>query len=267
MGRFSRFRCAAMLAGACLATACASLEARHDWWAVRASGSGAQLQLESLSHVNHGKPPRTAPVEPRLLREVSRGNVSIAVRHDGAIAETWSGSAWKLGRELDKALGWLQRIAGPGGARIVVTLVDDGASFDMARSHPARPPVVDLYVATDADATSQSAVVGRARATALHEMVHALAAARGSARTNRFAEEYRASLVQSCYLLDTLRPDDVLALQLAARHAPTDNYAISQSRAAAGAVIRELRTVAHVDIVRPEDATALTALRARCRRA
>ena len=256
-----------MLAAACLATACASLEARHDWWAVRASGSGEQRQLESLSHVNHGEPPRTAPVEPRLLREVGRGNVSIAVHHDGAIADAWSGSAWKLGRELDKALDWLQRIAGPDGARIVVTLVDDAAGFDMVRSHAPRPPVVDLYVAADADASSQSAVVGRALATALHEMVHALALARAGAGTNRFAEEYRASLVQSCYLLDTLRPDDVMALQLAARHAPTDNYAIGQSRAAAGAVIRELRTVAHADTVRPEDATALTALRARCRRA
>lgn len=255
-----------MLAAACLAAACASLEARHDWWAVRASGSGEQLQLESLSHVNHGKPPRTAPVEPRLLREASRGNVSIAVHHDGAIAEAWSGSAWKLGRELDKALDWLQRIAGPDGARIVVTLVDDERGFDLARSHAPRPAVVDLYVAADADAPSQSAVVGRALATALHEMVHALAAP-GRARANRFAEEYRASLVQSCYLFDILRPDDVMALQLAARDARTDNYAITASRDAAGAVIRELRTLAHAETVRPADAQALTALRARCRRA
>ena len=254
-----------MLAAACLATACASLESRHDWWAVRASDSGGQARLESLSHVNHGKPPRTTPIEPRLLREARRGNLSIAVHHDAGIAGAWSGSAWKLGRELDKALDWLQRIAGPDDARIVVTLVDDEASFDMERSHGSRPVVVDLYVAAGADTGSQSAVVGRALATALHEMVHALAAARRSPRTNRFAEEYRASLVESCYLLATLRPDDVMALRLAARHAPTDNYAISQSRAAAGAVIRELRTLAHADTVQPEDAAALAALRARCR--
>lgn len=248
-----------------LLAGCASMEADSDWWSVRASGDGADARLMSTSHVNHGKPPADAQVAPRLLREVSRGNVSITLRHDAAIADDWSGAAWKVAPELDTALDWLQRMAGPRGARMIVTLVDDAHAMDIARSHPATVPVVDLYIAVDGDAPSQSAAVGRALATALHEATHALAATSPTrTRTSRYAGEYAAAMAESCYLLDTLRPGDRATLNVADRHAPTDNNAIEQSQAAAGAVVLELRTLARAEALQADDAGRLAALRRRC---
>lgn len=247
-----------------LAAGCASMEADSDWWSVRATGSGDARRLLSTSHVNHGKPPTDVDVAPRLLREVSRGNVSITLRHDAAIAGDWSGAAWKVAPELDTALDWLQRIAGSRGAKVIVTLVDDAHAMDIARSHPAGVPVVDLYVAVDGQAPSQSAAAGRALATALHEAAHALSATTPGAHADRYADEYAAALAESCYLVDTLRPGDRASLNVADRHAPTDNNAIVQSRAAAGAVLLELRALARADALRPEDTPRLAALRRHC---
>ncbi|HEU4814401.1 MAG TPA: hypothetical protein VFS99_09275 [Xanthomonadaceae bacterium] len=258
-----RAACVALLA-ACLAAGCASMDGQHDWWAVRATGNEDARQLASTSHVNHGKPPADGDLEPRLLREATRGQVSIALHHDAALSADWSGSAWKFTRELDKALDWLQRLAGPRGARMVVTLVDDAHARDIERTHAGATPTVDLVVAVPPDAPSQSAAVGRALAKALHETAHALAATSGDASADRFAAEYAAALVESCYLLDTLRPGDVVALNVAGRHAPTDNYAIEQSRAAAGTVVRELRALARADKLQADDADVQAALHARC---
>lgn len=249
---------------ACLVAGCASLDSQTDWWSVLAVDTGGAATLRSTSHVNHGKPPREAPLEPRLLHEVARGNVSIALHHDAALAAGWSGSAWKFRRELDKALDWLQRLAGPDGARIVLTLVDDTHAIDVARTHPAGPPMVDLVVAVDADTPSQSAAMGQALATALHETAHALAGASGRHADSRFADEHAAALVEACYLLDTARPGDIIGLPSAAQHPATDNYAIVQSRAAAGAVVRELRTAARTGTLRVDDRASLARVFARC---
>src|SRR5688500_3190139 len=135
-----RAACVVLLA-ACLLPGCASMDDPHDWWGVRATGDGDATQLTSTSHVNHGKPPADVDIAPRLLREAARGSVSIALHHDAALAADWSGSAWKFTRELDKALDWLQRLAGPRGARVVVTLVDDAHARDIERTHAGVTPV------------------------------------------------------------------------------------------------------------------------------
>ena len=260
-----RIACVAFLAAG-LAVGCASMDGQHDWWGVRATGEGDATQVTSTSHVNHGKPPADVAIAPRLLREETRGRVSIALHHDAGLAADWSGSAWKFTRELDKALDWLQRLAGARGARMVVTLVDDAYARDIERTHAGATPVVDLVVAVPPEAASQSAIVGRALAKALHETAHALAAAPSGvgAGANRYADEHAAALVESCYLLDTLRPGDVVALNVAGRHASTDNYAILQSRAAAGAVVRELRALARADKVHAGDAGVQATLHAKC---
>ena len=136
--------------------------------------------------------------------------------------------------------------------------------MDIARTHPAGPPVIDLVVAVDAGTSSQSAAVGRALATALHETAHALANASGRHADDRFADEHAAALVEACYLFDTARPGDVMALPPTAQHPATDNYAITQSRAAAGAVVRELRTAARTGTLRVDDRASLARVFARC---
>ena len=248
---------------ACLAPGCASLGSRTDWWSVRVAGNGDAAVLHSTSHVNHGKPPADVAVQPRVLLEATRGEVAVVLQYDAAIAADWAGASWKVQREVDKVLDWLQRLAGPRGARLVLTLVDDTRARDVARAHPADLPVVDLVVAVDADAGSQSAVVGRALATALHEAAHALSTTPAT-RANRFSDEHAAALTQACYLVDTLRPGDVLALRLATAHAPTDNYAIAQSRAATGAVVRELRTLARDETLSADDRDIVSVVHARC---
>lgn len=254
----------AMLLLACLSAGCASLESRTDWWSVRHAGSGASAALYSTSHVNHGKPPAAGELQPRVLHEATRGDVSIALQYDAAIAGEWAGSAWKVQREVDKGLDWLHRLAGDEGARVVLTLVDDSRARDIERVHRGSAPVVDLVVAASADAESQSALVGEALATVLHEAAHALSLTAAGSRSDRFADEYAAALVQACYLVDTLRPGDVLALRLAAAHPPTDNYAVTQSRAATAAVVRELRALAHGDILSADDRDTIAVLHARC---
>ena len=263
MARVRPRRPATLLAGLLLA-GCTSLESGNDWWSVRASGQGDQARLHSTSHVNHGRPARESPIERRLLREARRGTVSVAVHRDAALAGTWPAAAPVLAREVDEALDWMARVAGEQGASLVVTLVDDEHAVDVEHVNAAHPPVVELYVAADESASSRSAAVGRALAKGLHEVVHAVSAARGDAGADRLAEERRASLVEACYLLDTVRPGDTVALNAAAAHPHTDNFAILQSRAAAAAVVGELRRLAGATTVRPDDREARAALRRHC---
>ena len=248
-----------------MTTGCASLEAANDWWSVRATGQGTEARLHSTSHVNHGRPPRDRPVEPRLLREETRGAVSVAVHRDAAL-ETWVDAGWTFGRELDKALDWLARVAGEDGARLVVTLVDDEHALHVDRVHAARPPVVELHVAVDDAVASRSAVVGRALGKGLHEIVHAVSATTRPT-DDRLAEERHASLVEACYLLDTIRPGDTLALNASTGHPGTDNFAILQSRAAAAATIGELRRIAGSTTLQAGDRAVRDALRRRCAQA
>lgn len=233
---------AAVLLATALLAGCASIDERRDYWGVRASTAGGRAQLQSISHVGAGKPPRRVPVAPVVLRQGQRGNVSVELRYDRALAGTWAGAGPWSARELDRALHWLEQLAARAGrkARLVVTLVDRGTALDARPSHDATDVVtVDLYLPVDPEATSRSAAIGAALATALHEAAHALPDRR--MRTGHYQDEYRASLVESCYLLDTLRPGDVLELRVDPAPVRDNHYAVIQSRRAAAAVMRELQ--------------------------
>lgn len=312
-----------------LCAACATQAPRGDHWGVRRI-AGADPALVSLSEVNPGRTAATQPLQPVLLRVVTRGADALAngavgerdvaesaagaravglpavglpavgqpavgqpavmahpvaehvvsVHVDAPLAEAWLPFADRIEPELQRALDWLAA-AGADAERDVqlqVTLVDEDHHRREARRHPAADAVwIDLLVPAARQPASRSATVARALAIALHEAVHAL---RGD-DTTRAADEYRASLVESCYLLDVARAGDVIDLDgvesgdQAADDPDTDDagtdepnagdFTARHSREAAARVLSDLRRAAGSARIGPADIDALRRVRAFCR--
>ena len=302
-----------------LCAACATQAPRGDHWGVRRI-AGAEPALVSLSEVNPGRTAATQPLQPVLLRVVTRGADALAngavgerdvaesaagaravglpavgqpavmaravavhtgsVHVDAPLAEAWLPFADRIEPELQRALDWLAA-AGADAERDVqlqVTLVDEDHHRREARRHPAADAVwIDLLVPAARQPASRSATVARALAIALHEAVHAL---RGD-DTTRAADEYRASLVESCYLLDVARAGDVIDLDgvesgdQAAVDPDTDDagtddknagdFTARHSREAAARVLSDLRRAAGSARIGPADIDALRRVRAFCR--
>lgn len=237
--------CAWLLAG----SAGAASARAGDAWGVRVLGSGAERSIESLSEINAGKPARAQPMQARIVATRDRAGATVQLLADASIADLLQAPGTAFGPELDKAVEWLQRLRprDQPPARIVLTLVDDRHHLRIERSHPGRDGVVvDLVVSLPATgATTPSTAVGKALAVGLHETSHAYAALAPPGKTpSRRDDEYRASLVESCYLVDTMRTGDTL--QLAPR-APADAgeyFVTAQSRDAARDVVAELTRAA-----------------------
>lgn len=193
-----------------LCAGCATQLPQGDQWGVQRI-AGRTPAVVSLSEVNPGQPAATRPLQPALLRAATRGANAVSVRVDDAFAATWLPSAERIEPELQRALDWLERFGATDarGLQLDVTLVDQDVHRRERRRHPATDTVrIDLLVPTAREPDSRSASVAKALAIALHETVHAL---RGG-DTDRAADEYRASLVESCYLLDVARAGDVIDL-------------------------------------------------------
>lgn len=227
--------------------------AGNDAWRVRATGSGARRVVESFSDVNVGKPAREAAIRTRPIAERRRGDVAIRLLGDAATAAAMLAPGNDFGRELDKALEWLDRLAPPARpkARIELTLVDDTRHDRLRRSHAGRDiTIVDLLVPVAArPASTRSTQVGQALAIALHEASHATAQDDPArARESRQEDEYRASLVEACYLIDTMRIGDILQLRARADGsegaAGGEHFVAAQSRQAARQVMRDLAKAA-----------------------
>jgi hypothetical protein len=235
-----------------------------DSWGVRLMGQ----RLESLSEVNLGKPSRGIPLASRPLARRQSGAVSIELRADAATAAAIAASGDDYAPELDQALAWLQRLQRQGArpARILLTLVDRRHRHRERRVHgTASGLVVDLLVALPTRPAGASVEVARGLSTALHEMSHAVAAT-GDARRRptRQKDEYRASLVQACYLVDTLRAGDTLRLVPRERSGAREHFVTAHSRNAARSVVLDLAKAAGTDTVRWHDQVAVQRLRQAC---
>jgi len=193
--------------------------------------------------------------------------------------------AGRIEPELQRALDWLAAAGADAerGVQLQVTLVDQDHHRREERRHPATDTVrIDLLVPTMRQPASRSAAVARAVAIALHEAVHAL---RGDDST-RAADEYRASLVESCYLLDVARVGDVIDLDGVESGDPAANdaggndaggndagasdpnagdFTARHSREAAARVLSDLRRAAGTAHIGPADTDALRRVRAFCR--
>jgi hypothetical protein len=261
-----------LLAVACAGLACngeASSATMGDAWGVRVLGTGAERSIESLSDINTGKPARVRPLPMQVVATRERAGATVQLLADAATANVLRAPGAAFGPELDKAVKWLQRLhpRGQPPARIVLTLVDGRHRLRRDRSHPVREGVVvDLVMALPAtDGTSLSTAVGKALAVALHETSHAYAALLPAGKApGRRDDEYRSSLVDSCYLVDTLRAGDTL--QLAPRPAAEagEYFVTAQSRDAARDVVAELVRAAGSGQVRGNDNVAMLGLDLAC---
>jgi len=240
-----------------------------DAWGVRVIGEGAGRKLESLSEVNTGKPARVQPLQARVVAERGRGGISVALLADAATAAQLQAAAPRFDPELDKAMEWLQRLRPKTQprARIVLTLVDPSRHTRARRIHGNdEGTVVDLVVPLPVvEVDARPVEVGKALAIALHEASHAFAAqATPGQALSRRDDEYRASLVEACYRVDTLRMGDTLRLAPRPAAGAGEYFVTAQSRDAARDVVAELVRAAGSDHVRGDDNVAMLGLDLAC---
>ena len=250
---------------ACIAPAPSTAGASNatgDAWGVRLSGQ----TLESLSEINTGKP-AGQPLDAKPLLQRRRGDVAIELHADASTADWLQGADKTLAPEMEKGLDWLQRLRPRQHPRVtlVLTLVTPQHHLGLRRLHDSRDRmVVDLAVAL-APTTSRSAAVAKALGVGLHEMSHVFSNVAFSGRAiSRRDDEYRSSMVESCYLVDTMRVGDTL--RLAPRQgADGDEYFVTaQSRDASRDVVSALVRAAGTDTVRWDDNIALLGLKLAC---
>lgn len=220
----------------------AALAPAQDRWQVRALGNGPGRQVTSISHVGEGaahQPPAT-----RLLARAEAGQARVELHADDASAARLRAPGVDFSREIELAGSWLRRLAPPSLPRTSITLRLVSPGIVLRQQHRrsgAGETMVELWMPLPADPRSLSAQVGQSLAVALHEASHALPTTHASARGD---DEYRASLVESCYLIDTLRPGDELRLPQPAPPVPGEYFVHAQSRAAMARVLGDLARVA-----------------------
>ncbi len=252
--------CAAFIA----ACAVDAADAAGDSWGTRLSRD----RMESLSDVNTGRPTRTGALQTSLVARREHGKAAIELHADAATAARLAADTTSYAPELDKALDWLQRLRPPGqpGATIILTLIDTRHRTTLRRFHATDiATVVDVVVPLPDAPAVVSVGVGKAMATALHEMRHALSArATGAPRPGRRDDEYQASLVESCYLVDTIRAGDTLRLVPRQRAGAGEYFVTAQSRNAARDAVAHLVRASGTPTVRWYDHTALLGLKLAC---
>ena len=260
-----RLRAFARLLSICVAFGCCAAGASNttgDSWGVRLSGQA----LESLSEINTGKPAGQA-LDAKPLLQRQQGDVSIELRADASTAGWLQDANKTLAPEIDKGLEWLQRLRPRQHPRVslILTLVAPQHQLALRRLHDSRERmVVDLAVAI-APTASRSAAVAKALAVGLHEMSHVFSNVAFSGNgISRRDDEYRSSMVESCYLVDTMHVGDTLHL-VPRQGADGDEYFVTaQSRDASRDVLTALVRAAGTDAVRWDDNVALLGLKLAC---
>lgn len=263
-----RLRLLPVLILGCALPCTASTPAVIDFWQVRGQGSGANRVVESLSVINRAAPARESGTAPttHLLAQREQGALSVRLHADAATAALLQAPGVDFDLELDTAMRWLARLRTPQrrSARIDLHLMAPDWQVRMLQRHPAgTTTVVELAVPVQPPQAlpAISAQVGKALATALHEMAHALDAGSGRSRQD---DEYRASLVAACYTVDTLRPGDVMHLRVAEPPAGDVYFVEAHSRRGAARVVEDMVKAAGSRDVPARDQTAVMALKLFC---
>jgi hypothetical protein len=259
----------ALLAFVAMPMANASPGPQSDRWSVRAGGRpGAMRAVVSDSEVNAGKPDAAGMLQAQLFAQRRRTGFEVRVFADPASLAALRAPGVDASVELDRALDWLQRLAGKIPARIELTVVDGSDHRHAHRVHDGRnATVVDLVVPLaqgDAARSTPSSRLGAALAIALHEASHALHDDIAHTPAQRDADERRASLVEACYLVDTLRPGDMLRLQPARTAEAEGDFTERRSRDAARETLQEIVHAAGGDTVAWNDPVAKLGVRTLC---
>jgi hypothetical protein len=264
-----RIPIAAFIAFAALVAAGACAAAQGDHWSVRASGRpGAPRATVSESDVGNARPDAGSPLQARAFAQRQRGRAELRVSADAASLAALRAPGVDASVELDRAADWLQRLAGTTPARVELTVVDDSAHHRVRRAHDGRDATVaDLVVPLAADGavrSTPSSRLGAALAIALHEASHALHDGIAHRGEQRDADEARASLVEACYLVDTLRPGDSLRLQPGREAQPGADFTEAHSLDGAREAMQELQRAAGGGVVAWNDPVAKLGVRALC---
>lgn len=260
---------AASLAFAGLVAIDALADAPSDHWSVRAGGHpGSPRATVSDSDIGNGMPDAASPLQTVSFAQRASGSAELRVDADAASLAALRAPGVDASVELDRATDWLQRLAGKVPARIELTVLDDASHRRVHRVHDGRDAtVVDLAVPLANDGSTHSTPssrLGAALAIALHEASHALHDDLARGGGDRDADEERASLVEACYLVDTLRVGDTLWLQSGRITASGGDFTAAHSRDGARMAIRELQRAAGGETVAWNDPVARLGVRTLC---
>ena len=254
---------------ACVPLAATHASAQVDHWSIRASDApGSARATVSDSDVNNGRPEANIRLQAQPFAQRRRANAEVRVYADAASLAALRAPEVDASVEMDRALEWLQRLAGKAPSRIELTLVDDSVHRRVHRAHDGRDAtVVDLVVPSargDAAHSTPSSRLGQALATALHEASHALHDGIAFSPRQRDADERRASLVAACYLVDTMRPGDTLRLKPGHAAESSGDFTEIHSRDAARDALRDLARAAGGPVVAWNDPVAKLGVRSLC---
>ncbi|MGH8603161.1 MAG: hypothetical protein ACREXR_10430 [Gammaproteobacteria bacterium] len=255
------------LASLCI-SGCASLTTvNQDLWAVRRVTSAGTAYVDTLSNINSQKKVRPEAVTEILVAERTMGDAKITLQCDIDIEMSWMQARRDVEGELGIALRWLQKLSEStkSGAEIIITIVDGSKRIRTIKRHPSEnAAVVDIYIPSNLrPSQTQSAMLRNALATSLHEVVHAFSSPAGPGR-DRLKEEFQATLFETCYLIDSIRPGDVLHLSAGTGRKHGGPYTLRQSEKAVMTVMKELTRIAGSDSVAASDGQSVHALKAFC---
>lgn len=240
----------------------ASAQAGVDSWATQRLTLHGTPHVLSRSDVNPTRPPAALPAMQPLLHS-TLGPHSLRVQAAPALLG-WRAHLPVLEPEAERALRWLGTVTAgdPRPRQLVLQLVDRQARYTLHQAHPAHSQLrVELLLPMDTTPASRSVALAQGLALALHEASHAL---RPATARDRDDDEYRASLLAACYLIDGLQRGDRMRLAVPAPQA--GDFTIRHSDAARARAIADLTQAVDSPVIKGDDAVARQTLLAFCSR-
>lgn len=235
-----------------------------DGWGIERRFDGRTPALLSLSQINAGTHPVQGAIVRVPVRVRERGRHRIAISAEGAVSKAWIPGAALFDPQLDRALLGLAELGASEarGVELRLTLVPATGARQQRALHAAdRTLVIDLLVPVPAAPRSRSAELDAALATGLHEAAHALRPAHAK---DRHDDEYRASLVASCFRIDSAQRGDVIAFK-PRKEAAVKDFTLAHSERAAQAVQRDLAGAHGKAMLDGGDRDGIASLQAFCR--
>ena len=242
-------------------TGCLPFGRNQDFWAVRTISRPSGKFVESLSVINGQARTVSKILEARQFASSHYDGVEIELLEENDVI-TGHSAGYNFSQEMEAAFYWFHRLSKSKPTKILITFAELSSRREIKRRHPAdKITVIDLYVPADKN-QKPSGAIRNALATSLHEASHVFS----NSSHSRVDEEANATLVESCFLLDSLQPSDVLHFH---QTAPTDSESSTLRASQLGAirVMAELTNIAGSPSVRGSDVPALTRLKAHCRSA
>lgn len=242
-----------------LSAGCSSLRGGQDFWAVRTISGPSGEFVESFSSVNSHAKSAAMPTDVKPFASSHHAGIEIILSEENHLVSVRDAES-SFADELEVASIWFRRIAQSKQVKALVTFVDPNVRRRIKKRHLSdESAVIDLYAPADPTQTPSS-MVRNALATALHEATHAFS----THLNDRFQEEVRATFVESCFLIDSIQPGDVLHFRVDADQY-REGVALQDSRKAANKVMTDMAAVVGTNAVRSSDTLSLAKLKTYCK--